>query len=124
MRLLFILVLSGLILSSCSNSSSAFKEFIVGDWQIENPTLQSFIRFNNQGKVTFYFNRFSYEKDSLAEYGKWRFKEIKKGVGIDTFLVELEKKPSNTLFKMLIVNENKLKIIDDLGNTLFTRLEN
>ncbi|MDB4269871.1 hypothetical protein N9877_02915 [Flavobacteriaceae bacterium] len=124
MRLLFILVLSGLILSSCSNSSSAFKEFIVGDWQIENPTLQSFIRFNNQGKVTFYFNRFSYEKDSLAEYGKWRLKEIKKGVGIDTFLVELEKKPSNTLFKMLIVNENKLKIIDDLGNTLFTRLEN
>jgi len=124
MRLLFILVLSGLVLSSCSNSSSAFKEFIVGDWQIENPTLQSFIRFNNQGKVTFYFNRFSYEKDSLAEYGKWRLKEIKKGVGIDTFLVELEKKPSNTLFKMLIVNENKLKIIDDLGNTLFTRLEN
>ena len=124
MRLLFILVLSGLILSSCSNSSSAFKEFIVGDWQIENPTLQSFIRFNNQGKVTFYFNRFSYEKDSLAEYGKWRLKEIKKGVGIDTFLIELEKKPSNTLFKMLIVNENKLKIIDDLGNTLFTRLEN
>ena len=124
MRLLFILVLSGLILSSCSNSSSTFKEFIVGDWQIENPTLQSFIRFNNQGKVTFYFNRFSYEKDSLAEYGKWRLKEIKKGVGIDTFLVELEKKPSNTLFKMLIVNENKLKIIDDLGNTLFTRLEN
>jgi hypothetical protein len=115
MRLLFILVLSGLILSSCSNSSSAFKEFIVGDWQIENPTLQSFIRFNNQGKVTFYFNRFSYEKDSLAEYGKWRLKEIKKGVGIDTFLVELEKKPSNTLFKMLI---------DDLGYTLFTRLEN
>ena len=124
MRLLFILVLSGLILSSCSNSSSAFKEFIVGDWQIENPTLQSFIRFNNQGKVTFYFNRFSYEKDSLAEYGKWRLKEIKKGVGIDTFLVELEKKPSNTLFKMLIVNENKLKIFDDLGYTLFTRLEN
>lgn len=124
MRLLFILVLSGLILSSCSNSSSAFKEFIVGDWQIENPTLQSFIRFNNQGKVTFYFNRFSYEKDSLAEYGKWRLKEIKKGVSIDTFLVELEKKPSNTLFKMLIVNENKLKIIDDLGYTLFTRLEN
>jgi len=124
MRLLFILVLSGLILSSCSNSSSAFKKFIVGDWQIENPTLQSFIRFNNQGKVTFYFNRFSYEKDSLAEYGKWRLKEIKKGVGIDTFLVELEKKPSNTLFKMLIVNENKLKIIDDLGYTLFTRLEN
>jgi hypothetical protein len=124
MRLLFILVLSGLILSSCSNSSSAFKEFIVGDWQIENPTLQSFIRFNNQGNVTFYFNRFSYEKDSLAEYGKWRLKEIKKGVGIDTFLVELEKKPSNTLFKMLIVNENKLKIIDDLGYTLFTRLEN
>lgn len=124
MRLLFILVLSGLILSSCSNSSSAFKEFIVGDWQIENPTLQSFIRFNNQGKVTFYFNRFSYEKDSLAEYGKWRLKEIKKGVGIDTFLVELEKKPSNTLFKMLIVNENKLKIIDDSGYTLFTRLEN
>ena len=124
MRLLFILVLSGLILSSCSNSSSAFKEFIVGDWQIENPTLQSFIRFNNQGKVTFYFNRFSYDKDSLAEYGKWRLKEIKKGVGIDTFLVELEKKPSNTLFKMLIVNENKLKIIDDLGYTLFTRLEN
>ncbi len=124
MRLLFILVLSGLILSSCSNSSSAFKEFIVGDWQIENPTLQSFIRFNNQGKVTFYFNRFSYEKDSLAEYGKWRLKEIKKGVGIDTFLIELEKKPSNTLFKMLIVNENKLKIIDDLGYTLFTRLEN
>jgi hypothetical protein len=115
MRLLFILVLSGLILSSCSNSSSAFKE---------NPTLQSFIRFNNQGKVTFYFNRFSYEKDSLAEYGKWRLKEIKKGVGIDTFLVELEKKPSNTLFKMLIVNENKLKIIDDLGYTIFTRLEN
>ncbi|MDA9365693.1 hypothetical protein N9R00_01940 [Flavobacteriaceae bacterium] len=124
MRLLFILVLSELILSSCSNSSSAFKEFIVGDWQIENPTLQSFIRFNNQGKVTFYFNRFSYEKDSLAEYGKWRLKEIKKGVGIDTFLIELEKKPSNTLFKMLIVNENKLKIIDDLGYTLFTRLEN
>src|SRR6056300_1014944 len=124
MRLLFILVLSGLILSSCSNSSSAFKEFIVGDWQIENPTLQSFIRFNNQGKVTFYFNRFSYEKDSLAEYGKWRLKEIKKGVGIDTFLVELEKKHSNTLFKMLIVNENKLKIIDDSGYTLFTRLEN
>lgn len=124
MRFLFILVLSVLILSSCSNSSSAFKEFIVGDWQIENPTLQSFIRFNNQGKVTFYFNRYSYEKDSLAEYGKWRLKEIKKGVGIDTFLVELEKKPSNTIFKMLIVNENKLKIIDDLGNTLFTRLEN
>ncbi|MDG1342260.1 MAG: hypothetical protein P8P72_04475 [Flavobacteriaceae bacterium] len=124
MRFLLILVLSVPILSSCSNSSSAFKEFIVGDWQIENPTLQSFIRFNNQGKVTFYFNRYSYEKDSLAEYGKWRLKEIKKGVGIDTFLVELEKKPSNTIFKMLIVNENKLKIIDDLGNTLFTRLEN
>jgi hypothetical protein len=124
MRFLFILVLSVLILSSCSNSSSAFKEFIVGDWQIENPTLQSFIRFNNQGKVTFYFNRFSYEKDSLAEYGKWRLKEIKKGVGIDTFLVELEKKPSNTIFKMVIVNENKLKVIDDIGYSRFTRLEN
>jgi hypothetical protein len=106
MRFLFILVLSVLILSSCSNSSSAF------------------IRFNNQGKVTFYFNRFSYEKDSLAEYGKWRLKEIKKGVGIDTFLVELEKKPSNTIFKMVIVNENKLKVIDDIGYSRFTRLEN
>jgi hypothetical protein len=124
MRLFTVSVFTALFFLSCSNSKKSFENYIIGDWQIENPTLQSFIRFEAKGEVTFFFNRFSYEKDSLAQYGKWILKDLKQGVAVDTFLLEIQKPPRNTEFKILILNQKQFKAYDDLGYTRFTRIEN
>ena len=120
---IFILALSlVLLLSGCLNSKSKdFKNYITGDWRIENPTLQSFIRFDPNGKTTYFLNRYSYELDTLAEYGSWHLKDIYKGVSIDTFVVEIIKKPQNTEFKFLILEQNRIRVLDEAGETLFTR---
>jgi len=99
-----------------------FKNYITGDWRIENPTLQSFIRFDPNGKTTYFLNRYSYELDTLAEYGSWHLKDIYKGVSLDTFVVEIIKKPQNTEFKFLILEQNRIRVLDEAGETLFTRV--
>jgi hypothetical protein len=74
-----------------NQKENKFKDFLVGEWRIENPVLQSFIRFEENGKTTYYFNQFSYRLDSLAEIGKWKLNEIRRGKEIDTFIVKIEK---------------------------------
>jgi len=124
MRFFILLGFIIVIMTSCTNTkSNYFNEFIIGDWRIENPTLQSFIRFDEKGTTTYFLNRYSYELDSLAEYGKWNLNEIRAGKAIDTFLVEIIKKPKNTEFKFLILEENRIRVLDDGGETFFTRVE-
>ena len=84
----FVIFLSVFFISGCMNQKeNKFKDFLVGEWRIENPVLQSFIRFEENGKTTYYFNQFSYRLDSLAEIGKWKLIEIRRGKEIDTFIV-------------------------------------
>ena len=112
-------------LSSCLNLGSyKFKKYLVGDWRIENPTLQSFVTFEENGRITYYFNRYTYELDSLAEIGQWKIDEIKKGKSIDTFIVTVDKKPQKTTFKMIAFDKDKLKVVDDQGHVFFTRINN
>lgn len=122
MRISSLYVFLGFFLWNCENPKS-FEDRIIGDWQIENPTLQSYIRFDKGGEVTYFFNRFSYEKDSLAEYGRWQLQEILSSGSLDTFAVEIIKKPQNTLFKLVFVSPNKIKVMDSQGTTYFTRVQ-
>ena len=88
----FAIFLSVFFTTGCMNQKeNKFKDFLVGEWRIENPVLQSFIRFEENGKTTYYFNQFSYRLDSLAEIGKWKLNEIRRGKEIDTFIVKIDK---------------------------------
>ena len=120
-----ILFFLSLILSvKCTNQkSNKFKSYLVGEWRIDNPTLQSFIRFEENGKTTYYFNRYSYQLDSLAQIGKWNLDEIRKGREIDTFIVTIDKQPKKTVFRFLPLDKNRIKVIDERGQTFFTRIE-
>ena len=111
------------ILACVSPKSRQFKNYLVGDWRIENPSMQSFIRFEENGKTTYYLNRYSYKLDSLAEYGDWSLKEIKKGVVRDTFVVQIDKRPQKTTFQFIPIDQQRIKVIDDQGQTFFTRIE-
>lgn len=122
MRITSLSILLGFFLWNC-NKTKTFEDQLFGDWQIENPTLQSYIRFDKAGKVTYFFNRFSYEKDSLAEYGRWQLKDVVSGSLKDTFAMEIVKKPQNTLFKLVFITPDKIKVIDDQGTTYFTRVQ-
>lgn len=124
MRIVPLCVSLGFFLFCCTDSKvKKFQDRLKGDWKIENPTLQSFIRFDARGNVTYFFNSFSYEKDSLAEYGKWKLKEIHTGHSKDTFEIEILKKPANTNFKIIFDSTNKIKVMDDVGSTFFTRVK-
>ena len=113
-----------IVMSACvSSKSRQFKNYLVGDWRIENPSMQSFIRFEENGKTTFYLNRYSYKLDSLAEYGDWRLKEIKKGAVRDTFVVQIDKRPQQTTFQFIPIDQQRIKVIDERGQTFFTRIE-
>ncbi|MGB1454940.1 MAG: hypothetical protein ACPG7A_05695 [Flavobacteriaceae bacterium] len=85
--------------------------------------MQSFIRFEDNGKTTFYLNRYSYKLDSLAEYGDWLLKEIKKGAVRDTFVVQIDKRPQQTTFQFIPIDQQRIKVIDERGQTFFTRIE-
>ncbi|MEL0074152.1 MAG: hypothetical protein VW710_06860 [Flavobacteriaceae bacterium] len=85
--------------------------------------MQSFIRFEENGKTTYYLNRYSYKLDSLAEYGDWSLKGIKKGVVRDTFVVQIDKRPQKTTFQFIPIDQQRIKVIDDQGQTFFTRIE-
>ena len=119
----FLLTFFSIILvTGCLNQKSRqFNEYLIGEWRIENPILQSFIRFEENGKTTYYLNQFSYRLDSLAETGKWELIEIRKGREVDTFIVKIDKKPQNTVFKFIPVDKNRIKVVDDIGQTFFTR---
>jgi hypothetical protein len=106
-----------------NQKENKFKDFLVGEWRIENPILQSFIRFEENGKTTYYFNQFSYRLDSLAEIGKWKLNEIRRGKEIDTFIVKIDKNPQNTVFKFIPVDKDRIKVMDDIGQTFFTRIK-
>lgn len=113
-----------IVMSACvSPKSRQFKNYLVGVWRIENPSMQSFIRFEENGKITFYLNRYSYKLDSLAEYGDWHLKEIKKGAVRDTFVVQIDKKPQQTIFQFIPIDQQRIKVIDERGQTFFTRIE-
>ena len=114
-----------IFMSACvSSKSRQFTNYLMGDWRIENPSMQSFIRFEENGKTTFYLNRYSYKLDSLAEYGDWRLKEIKKGVAGDTFVIQIDKRPQQTTFQFIPIDQQRIKVIDERGQTFFTRIEN
>ena len=113
-----------ILIWGCTNSkSSQFKDYLLGDWRIENPTLQSFIRFEKNGKTTYYFNQYSYRLDSLSEKGKWELKEIKSGKIRDTFIIEIDKEPQKTIFQFIPIDQQKIKVVDELGQTFFTRIK-
>jgi hypothetical protein len=113
-----------IVMSACESSKSRqFTNYLVGDWRIENPSMQSFIRFEENGKTTYYLNRYSYKLDSLAEYGDWRLKEIKKGTVRDTFVVQIDKRPQQTTFQFIPIDQQRIKVIDERGQTFFTRIE-
>lgn len=117
-------VLSFILLTGCMNQKSRqFKEYLIGEWRIENPILQSFIRFEENGKTTYYLNQFSYRLDSLAETGKWSLDEIRKGIETDTFIVTIDKQPQKTVFQFVPVNKDRIKVIDEKGQTFFTRIQ-
>ena len=120
----FAIFLSVFFTTGCMNQKeNKFKDFLVGEWRIENPVLQSFIRFEENGKTTYYFNQFSYRLDSLAEIVKWKLNEIRRGKEIDTFIVKIEKKPQNTVFKFIPVDKDRIKVMEDIKHTFFTRMK-
>jgi len=106
-----------------NQKSRQFKEYLKGDWRIENPILQSFIRFEENGKTKYYLNQFSYRLDSLAETGRWSLDEIRKGIETDTFFVTIDKQPQKTVFQFVPVNKDRIKVIDEKGQTFFTRIQ-
>tara|TARA_X000001036_G_scaffold379890_1_gene370981 strand:- start:855 stop:1232 length:378 start_codon:yes stop_codon:yes gene_type:complete len=118
----FVIFFSIAFVTGCMNQKkNKFKDFLVGEWRIENPEHQSFIRFEENGKTTYFLNQFSYQLDSLTETGKWELIEIRKGIEVDTFIVNIDKKPQNTVFKFIPADKNRIKVIDDIGQTFFTR---
>lgn len=112
-----------LFLKCTYQKSYKFKNYLVGEWRIDNPTLQSFIRFEEDGKTTYYFNRYSYQLDSLAQIGKWSLDEIRKGMKIDTFIVTIDKEPKKTIFQFLPLDKDRIKVIDEGGQTFLTRIK-
>lgn len=121
------LSLLGLIVLSMygctTNKSQQFKNHILGDWRIDNPAVQAFVRFEDKGETTYYYNRYSYDLDSLAEYGDWKLNKIIKGVETDTFQVEVDRKIEKIVFNFIVVDQNRLKMIDINGNaTYFSRV--
>ena len=123
MRFLLV-VFSAICLTGCMNQKSRqFKNYLIGDWTIENPTLQSFIRFEENGKTTYFMNRYSYQLDSLAETGKWSLDEVRKGKYTDTFMVSIDKQPQKTIFQLIAVDKDKIKVFDEQGQTFFTRIQ-
>ena len=120
----YLVVFSVISLTGCMNQKSRqFKNYLIGDWTIENPTLQSFIRFEENGKTTYFMNRYSYQLDSLAETGKWSLDEIRKGKYTDTFVVSIDKQPQKTIFQLIAVDQDKIKVFDKQGQTFFTRIQ-
>jgi len=120
----YLVVFSVISLTGCMNQKShQFKNYLIGDWTIENPTLQSFIRFEENGKTTYFMNRYSYQLDSLAETGKWSLDEIRKGKYTDTFMVSIDKHPQKTIFQLIAVDQDKIKVFDEQGQTFFTRIK-
>ena len=120
----YLVVFSVISLTGCMNQKSRqFKNYLIGDWTIENPTLQSFIRFEENGKTTYFMNRYSYQHDSLAETGKWSLDEIRKGKYTDTFVVSIDKQPQKTIFQLIAVDQDKIKVFDEQGQTFFTRIQ-
>jgi hypothetical protein len=116
-------VFSVILVTGCMNQKSRqFNEYLIGEWRIENPILQSFIRFEENGKTTYYLNQFSYRLDSLAETGKWSLNEIRKGTQSDTFVVTIDKQPQKTIFQFVPLNNDRMKVIDQKGQTFFTRI--
>lgn len=123
MRFLLV-VFSVICLTGCMNQKSRqFKNYLIGDWRIENPTLQSVIRFEKSGKTTYFMNQYSYQLDSLAEIGKWSLDEIRKGKYTDTFIVSIDKQPQKTIFQFIAIDQDKIKVIDEQGKTFFTRFQ-
>ena len=123
MRFLLV-VFSVICLTGCMNQKSRqFKNYLIGDWRIENPTLQSVIRFEKSGKTTYFMNQYSYQLDSLAEIGKWSLDEIRKGKYTDTFMVSIDKQPQKTIFQFIAIDQGKIKVIDEQGQTFFTRIQ-
>jgi hypothetical protein len=123
MRFLLV-VFSAICLTGCMNKKSRqFKDYLIGDWRIENPTLQSVIRFEESGKTTYFMNRYSYQLDSLAQIGKWSLDEIRKGKYTDTFIVSIDKQPQKTIFQFIAIDQDKIKVIDEQGKTFFTRIQ-
>jgi hypothetical protein len=106
-----------------NQKSRQFKNYLIGDWRIENPTLQSVIRFEKSGKTTYFMNQYSYQLDSLAEIGKWSLDEIRKGKYTDTFIVSIDKQPQKTIFQFIAIDQDKIKVIDEQGKTFFTRIQ-
>ncbi|OUV06150.1 MAG: hypothetical protein CBC39_00495 [Cellvibrionales bacterium TMED79] len=120
----FLVVFSVICLTGCMNQKSRqFKNYLIGDWTIENPTLQSFIRFEENGKTIYFMNRYSYQLDSLAQIGKWSLDEIRKGKYTDTFMVSIDKQPQKTIFQLIAIDHDKIKVIDEQGQTYFTRIQ-
>lgn len=123
MRFLLV-VFSAICLTGCMNQKSRqFKNYLIGDWRIENPTLQSVIRFEESGKTTYFMNQYSYQLDSLAQIGKWSLDEIRKGKYTDTFIVSIDKQPQKTIFQFIAIDQDKIKVIDEQGQTFFTRIQ-
>jgi hypothetical protein len=112
------------IMYGCTaNKTQQFKNYILGDWRIDTPSAQAFIRFEDKGKTTYFYNRYSYDLDSLAEYGDWKLNRIKKGVETDTFQLVVDRKIGKIVFNFLVVDKNRLKMIDKNGKaTYFNRV--
>ena len=68
-------------------------------------------------------NRYSYQLDSLAQTGKWSLDEIRKGKYTDTFMVSIDKQPQKTIFQLIAVDKDKIKVFDEQGQTFFTRIQ-
>lgn len=109
---------------SCVNSSEKIlKNYLIGTWRIENPTMQSFIKFKKDGRATYFFNRYSLQLDTLSEHGKWEVSFTRKKTLKDTFMLHIIKK-NNIVFKAIILDSIHFLTFEKKIKTRLTRINN
>ncbi len=106
---------------SCSERSAVNFQ-LLGTWRIENPSGQAFVRFQNQGKVVFYANRFRLEHDSLQEYGQWTYKTPQPQSLKDTIRIKITTKKGAMELKFLMESPDRLKQFKQKGSVYYNRM--
>ena len=49
--------------------------------------------------------------------------EIREGKYTDTFMVSIDKQPQKTIFQFIAIDQGEIKVIDEQGQTFFTRIQ-
>ena len=105
-----------------NTTKEKIQTYLIGSWRIENPNLQSFIQFNQNGKANYYFNRHSFEKDTLSESGRWEIDIGNNQSLTDTFQIRIFLKNKIT-FHAVIQDSLRFMTLEKGHTTRFTRLK-